>query len=111
MPEADKKTGRQGKFSALSYLMATLEDSLLKSFETFLADKDYTVDSLEFDGLKVRRKYKINEDTDSIEWEEGPFPEEVLREAEDHLAGQELPGGVKIPMKLSEKPMELPFGM
>ena len=111
LPEEERKTGRPGHFSALSYLMATLEDSLLKSFETFLAGEGYTVDSLEFDGLKVRRKYKINEETDSIEWEEGPFPEEVLREAEDHLAGQELPGGVKIPMKLSEKPMELPFGL
>eukprot|EP01048_Picozoa_sp_COSAG05_P020280 COSAG05_NODE_3404_length_2084_cov_3.134005_2_plen_37_part_01 len=36
--------------------MATLEDNLLQHLETFLASKGYQVDSLEYDGLKPRRK-------------------------------------------------------
>jgi hypothetical protein len=83
-----------GRFSALSWLMATLEDGLLRHLETFLTSKGYQVDSLEFDGLKPRR----NGDT-------GAFPEPILRDAEAYLAAQTLRGGVHIPMKLAEKPL------
>eukprot|EP01047_Picozoa_sp_COSAG01_P033729 COSAG01_NODE_2495_length_7577_cov_26.851565_4_plen_1323_part_00 len=98
LPESKRKTGRMGKFSALSYLMATLEDGLLKNLETFLKSKNYHIDSLEFDGLKPRREGNM-----------GPFPVEHLREAEAYLAGQTLRGGVRIPMKLGEKKLQCPY--
>lgn len=99
LPSSKQKTGRMGDYSALSYLMATLEDELLQHLERFLQSRGYTVDSLEFDGLKPRRK----------PGQEGPFDEQTLRDAEEYLAHQELRGGVKIPMKLSEKPLVSPF--
>jgi hypothetical protein len=94
LPANEQKVGRMGHFSALSWLMATLEDGLLRHLETFLTSKGYQVDSLEFDGLKPRR----NGDT-------GAFPEPILRDAEAYLAAQTLRGGVHIPMKLAEKPL------
>jgi hypothetical protein len=100
MPAGKKKTGRMGAYSALSFLMATLEDGLLRHLETFLRSKNYRVDSLEFDGLKPRRP----------DGSDGAFPVPVLREAEVYLAAQTLRGGVKIPMKLSEKPLVTPYG-
>ena len=100
LPESRRKTGRMGQYSALSYLMATLEDELLQSLEVFLQSRGYDVDSLEFDGLKPRRR-----DGD----QGNPFPPDVLRDAEDYLASRVLRGGVRIPMKLSEKPLITAF--
>ena len=93
-----QKVGRMARYSALSWLMATLEDNLLQHLETFLASKGYQVDSLEYDGLKPRRKGN----TDA-------FPESVLRAAETYLGGQVLRGGVRIPMKLAEKEMKCKY--
>ena len=100
LPENKRKTGRMGQYSALSYLMATLEDELLQNLETFLQSRGYDVDSLEFDGLKPRRR-----DGDQGK----PFPADVLRDAEDYLASRVLRGDVRIPMKLSEKPLVTAF--
>jgi hypothetical protein len=83
--------------TALAHGLATFEDRLLTKLESFLSGKGYRVDSLEFDGLKVFR----NGDT-------GPFPTDVLREAERYLAQQDVGGGthaICIPMKLEEKSM------
>ena len=92
--------GREKKpITALSHLMATLEDGLLQSLEQFFRGEGYDVDSLEFDGLKPRRH-----DGDT-----GAFPEAILRRAEAHLAVQRLRGGVTIPMKLSEKALDSRF--
>ena len=101
LPADKQKTGRMGRYSALSYLMATLEDNLLQNLETFLQSKGYQVDSLEFDGLKPLRR----------DGEDGAFPEAFLREAEEYLAAIDLRGGVRIPMKLSEKPLLSPYGL
>ena len=59
------------------------------------------MDSLGFDGLKPRRPDGGNDDK---------FPEATLREAETYLAGRTLRGGVRIPMKLSEKELKTPYG-
>ena len=87
------------EIAALSHLMATLEDGLLMALEKFLHTEGYDVDSLEFDGLKPRRP----------DGNTAAFPVGVLRKAEVYLAAQELRGGVKIPMKLAEKPLESMF--
>ena len=100
LPTGKKKTGRMGTYCALSYLMATLEDSLLRHLEEFLMSKNFQIDSLEFDALKLRRP----------DGDDGPFPEAILREAEEYLATQQLCGGVAIPMELSEKKLDTPFG-
>ena len=87
-----------GPMTALAHGLATFEDRLLKHLETFLRSKNYRVDSLEFDWLKVFR------DGDT-----GAFPTEVLREAEQYLAKQDIGGDkhtVRVPMKLAEKSME-----
>lgn len=74
LPNNQKKQGRMRGFSALSWLMATFEDNLLKHLEEYLQRKGFQVDSLEFDGLKPRREGRT-----------GAFPENVLRDAERHL--------------------------
>ena len=48
LPTNKQKAGRMANYSALSWLMATLEDNLLQHLETFLASKGYQVDSLEY---------------------------------------------------------------
>ena len=101
MPADKQKTGRMGRYSALSYVMATLEDELLQHLEAFLRSKGYQVDSLEFDGLKPRRP-----DGDGG----APFPTTVLREAETYLSAKTLRGGVSVPMKPSEKALVSPYG-
>ena len=90
-----------GMYSALSFLMAMLEDNLLQHLEIYLQSKGYRVDSLEFDGLKPRRR----------DGEDGAFPEQTLRDAESYLASKTLRGGVKIPMKLSEKELKTPYNL
>ena len=63
-----------------------------------MTDHGYRVDSLEFDGLKVWR------DGDG-----GTFPRELLDEAEQYLAIQDIGGGshsVFVPIKLEEKEMK-----
>jgi hypothetical protein len=101
LPDTKKKTGRMGVYSALSFLMATLEDNLLQHLEIYLQSKGYRVDSLEFDGLKPRRR----------DGEYGAFPEQTLRDAKSYLASKTLRGGVKIPMKLSEKELKTPYNL
>ena len=66
--------------------------------ETFLTERGHRVDSLEFDGLKVWRN-----------GDDGAFPRDILDEAEQYLAIQDIGGGthsVFVPIKLEEKEMK-----
>ena len=82
----------------MAHGLATFEDRLLRHLETFLTDRGYRVDSLEFDGLIVWRN-----------GDGGTFPRELLDEAEQYLAIQDIGGGphsVFVPIKLEEKEMK-----
>ena len=63
-----------------------------------MTERGHRVDSLEFDGLKVWRN-----------GDDGAFPRDILDEAEQYLAIQDIGGGthsVFVPIKLEEKEMK-----
>lgn len=93
----DQRTPKND-YTALHYGLQTVESKLLGHLETFLGDRNYTVDSKQYDGLYVGRNGN-----------EGEFPKPTIRDAEAYMAAQDLGGGLKIPMKLKEKSVRCPY--
>eukprot|EP01045_Picozoa_sp_COSAG04_P010587 COSAG04_NODE_651_length_11559_cov_6.052880_8_plen_1525_part_00 len=101
--DVNRLRAREGKapkteYTALHYGLQTVEDKLLSALETFLERRNYTVGSLQYDGLYVHRGGA-----------DGGFPAATLREAEAFLARQDVGGGLTVPMRLKEKGVRCPY--
>ena len=99
--EERRRAGEEPKtrYTALSYGLQTVEDKLLTKLQDILESRGYTVGSLQYDGLYVFRNGT-----------QGDFPRTVIREIDAELGQVDVGGGLRVPMKLSEKAVKTPYG-
>jgi hypothetical protein len=85
--EYAKKTNNS--FSAMSYILMTIENKCLVALYKHYISLNYTIGSFEYDGLKVRKNFMEN------------FPEEHLLSGQDYIKQK-----TGYDIELVEKPME-----